>query len=425
MACKLKNTFVAQSISQLHANDDLADFTFTFGSKKVPVHRILLAIASPVFRAMFFGPIRDKVTVEITDSNAEAFKEFLQFFYLNEVTLTMENIEEVAKLADKYDMIGCLNTCAAFLEDQLTDDNMLWGYKLAISLKNNKLKQFCEKRISFHTENIFKSEAFLRCDRNVLKNILQMGELLCNEIEVLKACLSWAKYTCRQEGKQLTAHDMRTQLGECLYLIRFAAMTTEDLATHTAPYKGLLTGDEAAEIFYAISVLKYASSKFIRKPRSQWDSTKALLCQCESSEYNGTYVDEETRLRFSVNVLAVLGELHFTSVYENYGGRTTYDFVMTISEIVGSKFTVLFKGKISLTTNPRTKIPLTKALIIQPQKTYEIHLQQKINPFARQLLSNAGRWNPQYKLDDKLVVTFANINNQSGNLVSSMSFLRI
>lgn len=195
MSHKLPNQHATKMITKSFEQNMLTDVRFVFESEgrtqEVPAHKLILALASPVFEAMFFGDFveKDKQTVDMKDAAADAFKEFLQFFYLPEVTLTMENIEEVSRLADKYDMMECVNTCATFLIDQLTTENMCWGYQLALALKNDPLKQFCEKEIGIFAAEVLKSDAFLRCSREVLGNILRMEKLLCEEIDVFDACL--------------------------------------------------------------------------------------------------------------------------------------------------------------------------------------------------------------------------------------------
>lgn len=76
--------------------------------------------------------------VKMFDTNADPFKEFLQFFYLQKVTLTSKQIEEVMLLTHKYKMPDCVDTCITFLMDQIDTDNLFRIYKLATTLKNLK-----------------------------------------------------------------------------------------------------------------------------------------------------------------------------------------------------------------------------------------------------------------------------------------------
>ncbi|XP_055317745.1 BTB/POZ domain-containing protein 3-like [Sitodiplosis mosellana] len=172
----------------MYLDTELADVKFVCTnddeSQLVPAHKNILSSQSPVFRAMFYGKLKEKDKVEIPDATVAGFKEFLQFFYLGEVTLTMENIEEVARLADKYDMLGRLNNYAATFINKLTMDNMCWGYQLAIIIKHEQLKAYCEKHICTFTGDLFKSATFQHCDQKTLKQILELETLMCDEIDI-------------------------------------------------------------------------------------------------------------------------------------------------------------------------------------------------------------------------------------------------
>lgn len=88
----LQNNSPTEFLSHLYLHSDFADIHFVFKTDgetiRVPAHKNILAIASPVFAAMFFGPMKQSEVVEIVDATDVAFKEFLQFFYRSQVKLT-------------------------------------------------------------------------------------------------------------------------------------------------------------------------------------------------------------------------------------------------------------------------------------------------------------------------------------------------
>jgi len=67
-----------ERISFLYNNDTLSDVTFIVGRGcvKIPAHKFVLAIGSPVFDAMFNGPLalkESETTVELPDVEPDAF----------------------------------------------------------------------------------------------------------------------------------------------------------------------------------------------------------------------------------------------------------------------------------------------------------------------------------------------------------------
>lgn len=233
MSAKLENKAVATSISKLYLQSKLADVHFAFTTNgesiKVPAHKTILAAASPVFEAMFFGQLKENDVVEIVDSDASEFEEFLQLFYLPTVTITMENIDAVVRLADKYDMMECLKASVTFPEKQLSKDYVICWLNLAILLNNQPLKQSCENEMKKFTQEIIKSETFLHCDQSVLEYILKSEYLNCKEIDLFRSCVEWAKSSCQANG--LDGNDptnWRNQLGDSFHLIRFETMTNTE-----------------------------------------------------------------------------------------------------------------------------------------------------------------------------------------------------
>lgn len=101
MSNQLSSEIASKSIPKIYLKE--ADVYFTFSSddqtEKVSANKRILAAGSEVFREMFFGPMKEGAVIQMEHSNADAFKEFLQFFYLNKTTLSMKNIGEVVRLA--------------------------------------------------------------------------------------------------------------------------------------------------------------------------------------------------------------------------------------------------------------------------------------------------------------------------------------
>lgn len=122
---------------------------------KIPAHKAILSASSPVFDAMFNGELKEEGDVKIIDASSAAFKEFLQLFYGYQVKLTMDNIAEVLKLIDKYDVAAGFAVCVDFLKDHLVIDDILWGLHLAIKFKLGELKAFSTSKIERHSKEVW------------------------------------------------------------------------------------------------------------------------------------------------------------------------------------------------------------------------------------------------------------------------------
>ena len=71
------------------------------GRKRIPAHKFVLAISSPVFFAMFFGEMAEttKDSVEISDCEYESLLELFRFIYSDEVKLNVDNVMQLLYLS--------------------------------------------------------------------------------------------------------------------------------------------------------------------------------------------------------------------------------------------------------------------------------------------------------------------------------------
>lgn len=392
MASTLQNKLIGESISELYLNSHMADVHFVFKHDrmircdvKVPAHKTILAMASTVFHAMFFGPLKEKDVVEIVDADSTVFKEFLQMFYLPQIKLNIENIEDVVRLADKYDMLKKLNSCATFSPDQLTKKNLIWAYQLSMSLHNQALKHLCEAKFDTLTSNELKSDVFLRCDKVVIEHILKLNRLDCKEFDLFTACIEWAKASCVANGiDENDPASLKNQLGGCFHLIRFETMDMEEIVKimENERYRQLFSRDEVADLICMKKNVNFRSEafKYAQRPSRalQWNSNAILYCELSAGK--GGYTESKESTWFSVNNSVLLGEINFRQIFavENNG---TIDIPskmsiveyekqsLTTSNVVLYTQTVMFESGVFFT------VSLPRPIIVYPGKSYEIRFE--------------------------------------------------
>lgn len=64
---------------KLYLISENADVVFIVENKHIPAHKIILAAASDVFKAMFYGSLKEQGDIRIVGATVSAFKEFLSF----------------------------------------------------------------------------------------------------------------------------------------------------------------------------------------------------------------------------------------------------------------------------------------------------------------------------------------------------------
>lgn len=111
--------------AQFNAN---CKIVFEDSAEPLYVNRELLAVYSPVFRAMFEGDFKEKNAEEmhIRDIKKDDFLAFLSCLYHPPVSISYSNAASVLLVADKYDCSAILTQCEEFLLSYLPRDGMMY-----------------------------------------------------------------------------------------------------------------------------------------------------------------------------------------------------------------------------------------------------------------------------------------------------------
>lgn len=399
----------------LYLNAELADVHFVCKSdddvEKVPANKSLLAVTSPVFKKMFFGPMKETGDVEIVDANVDAFKEFLKFFYFRNVKLTMENMKIVFDLVEKYDIWNCA-TKACILQTQFDSskrDNIeysVWFYQQIIYLKMETL--ISEEPFDGDPNDLFSSDSFKCVDLEILKHILELN-LSCKEVDIVNAILTWAKHKyslCDEDGN---CENLKNHLGDCLKSIRYNRMTIEEFNALALSNVGLFTSEEFQDIVFMLTLKGYKPKIFSQIPR--WNKYRILQCKRKSSSGNKQLFHNPETVLFTSNQPILLKEIHADEIdIDLY----IIDMNVTITEIDTSNDARkdLYSGihrwfrKFLLEdeTNFPMKIILPKPILIQTESQYEIRVRVLVD--LDETITTDHTWEPSVQLEDGVNIEF-------------------
>ncbi|KAI5632044.1 BTB/POZ domain-containing protein [Phthorimaea operculella] len=113
--------------AHLLRSGEWADCSFQFESgageaaPSLAAHRLILAMASPVFAAMFYGRVGDKEEpIHISDIDHAVFSSMLDYIYTDEVEITgLEMASELFRAANKYILVHLERKCINYLLETL------------------------------------------------------------------------------------------------------------------------------------------------------------------------------------------------------------------------------------------------------------------------------------------------------------------
>lgn len=236
-------------VSQLLESVEWSDCSFRIGDEVIRAHRLILGISSPVFKVMLYGPMACTENILISDIEPEVFQLLLGFIYTDKVSIESLDIAGGLLYAAKKYIIPCLEEkCLAYIEDNVSIDNVLSIFEFSDWMQEKKLRTYCLKLICQHADLVFKSDLD-KLSVFCLKTIVLQEKMNISEIDIIKAILSWARNICVERNLPPTKENRRRLLikYDLLKNLRFFALPLLD-------YKDLikdcdiLLGDEVKAI---------------------------------------------------------------------------------------------------------------------------------------------------------------------------------
>ena len=264
---------VRERTAFLFNNSLMSDITFVLtdpdGTQvRVPAHKLVLAISSPVFEVMFYGELAEKTReIELPDIDAVSFLEFLRFVYCDEVQLTADNALRVLNVAKKYIVPTLEARCRQFLEDNIDETNACQILEEARQFAETDAEKQCWDLIDGDTSACLESDQVLHLSHVTLVSLLGRDNLSTKEIELFDAAKRWAEAQCDENDVYPTGEEMRRVLAEAVNLIRFPTIRPQDFARRVVP-TGILTDKEVSDMHqYYYGVIPESGIKFVSTSR--------------------------------------------------------------------------------------------------------------------------------------------------------------
>ncbi|XP_014270539.1 BTB/POZ domain-containing protein 6 [Halyomorpha halys] len=235
---QLSKNCVQQRFKELLCLSQWTDCAFRVGTEKIEViqgHKLIFAVTSPVFEALFYGPLADQKNqvISVPDIEPHTFHLFLSYIYSDEVNLqSIEEAGELLYVAKKYLVQPLMMTCLYYLV-QHTLIRTLWDILyIAEVLNEEELFTSCFQIMTRYHYEIWNSETD-NLTAGTLCRLLEEDHMNMTEGEVLSMVLDWTKKELDSRGLQDTPQARRRLLEDsgALYRIRFLALPLAELLT--------------------------------------------------------------------------------------------------------------------------------------------------------------------------------------------------
>jgi len=238
-------------------------------AKAITAHRIILAVASPVFDAMlqprsFDGKEEDvklPIEVKLENENADVFPELLKCIYGDTVKIDLTIINEYMRVAAKYEIEKLADLCSDALGNDVSVENAFELFQIITNLHSDSaaIMEF----LSENSDALLESDSFLNMKRETLKVLLKQDLFGVEEFPLFKAVQNWGAAEAKRQG-----HDnVKKALGDVLNLIRFPVFTTSEVASIAS--SGFVDQSEMVSLFSYSSMTDESAKKKVKMP---WDT---------------------------------------------------------------------------------------------------------------------------------------------------------
>ncbi|KAJ0181566.1 hypothetical protein K1T71_002288 [Dendrolimus kikuchii] len=184
-----------------------SDCTFLVGSQPDQVviagHKLILAMASPVFEAMFYGGMAERNDpITISDVQPDAFKALLEYIYTDNIKITsFDEACELCYTANKYMLPHLVKECTKYLWLDLYPKNVCRAYEFACLFEETGLMNRCIQIISTSTKEVLNDSSFKDIDINTVIMVFSLDHLdVDSELDLFEAAERYAK---AQEKKNI------------------------------------------------------------------------------------------------------------------------------------------------------------------------------------------------------------------------------
>ncbi|GES90255.1 hypothetical protein GLOIN_2v1481345 [Rhizophagus clarus] len=252
---------LSQNYIEVLEDDKYYDITIEVGEdpnvRIFRAHMIILCYRSPFLRRTLSSNKKndhgDLTHLRFPNILPEIFQVILKYIYGGIISLEEQEPSEIFNILIAADQLH-LQELIDYLQEYLIENNSKWmeqHFELVnrVSFQSNcllNLQQFCTNFMAKSPEKVFESLDFTSLPEKSLVSLIRRDDLQMKEVEVFGYVLKWGlaqNQNLISDSNSWTDNDfkaMKNTLQNCLPLIRFFSLSSEEFAQKVRPYKNLL-----------------------------------------------------------------------------------------------------------------------------------------------------------------------------------------
>ena len=225
--------FFMKGMNQLRLNDEYTDVTLSSGDVHIRCHRVVLAVASDFFNAIFRCGLKETTsdTVQVTMGPA-ILTCIVDYIYTGEIDLTVENVESVVKACDVLQLDNLKPGCEVFMEAHVALNNCVDFYRFAALYSLNKVHKKVKGLMLAEFKTIAFSDQFKDLSCSELVEYIKDDDIHVEDEDlVVESVMEWVRHDLNERRSSFETILEHIRLPYC----------TSDYLQHTCDMDDLLT----------------------------------------------------------------------------------------------------------------------------------------------------------------------------------------
>lgn len=226
-----QQTTLYDRVSKLLDSFEWSDCSFLVGKEIIKAHKLILAISSPVFKVMLYGPMAEVTPIVISDIEPEVFQLLLNFIYKDKVTInSLENACGLLYAAKKYMIPYLAEICLKYIENATSIKNVFPVFNFSDWLQEDNLSAYCLKLICKHAEIVLYHENE-HLSVSCMKRILSQQSINIGEKDLINFVKKWVEEECSFRKISLCIENKRKILidNNLMAQLRFFTLKPDDM----------------------------------------------------------------------------------------------------------------------------------------------------------------------------------------------------
>ena len=196
---------------QHQQKNEFCDFTLTTNNTSIECHKLVLSSASSYFSKLLCDSEHNTNIIDVTPLPQHILKTVVAFMYNSEYDIDNDNVIELLKLSETWNLDILTKLCVEYMNDNITINNACRFYNFASDNVDQHKSQIINEFIREHFTSLHESGQLSELSLKNFTNIIEHDEINVKNEDVI---FSSAVQIINQESSD-------EDINRCLELIRF------------------------------------------------------------------------------------------------------------------------------------------------------------------------------------------------------------